>query len=846
MDARNLLPVPVIDKRDEFAQLDPPYPHKWYRIVTDQPLYRWLGQQGEAFGAPGLEPRWTSSVKDAVGTAYSASSRVWFTCSHGILNEIYHPTIDHAQVRDMEFLVTDGETFAHEEKRDLLSTFEYIHPETLGVRYVNRDPDGRYSLTKEIICDPHHSVVLLRVRLEGHPELVPRLKVYALLAPHLDGGGKGNTARAVDIAGHKMLLAWKNQWSLAMGASCGFSRVSCGFVGASDGWRDLVEDFRMDWEFGSATGGNLAVMGELNLEAARDDGSREFTLAIGIGEGQHTALQKTVSALSMPFMQHRDRFIEQWHRVANPEWLAAKSCDGGRLMRASHNVLLAHEDKTYSGAFVASASIPWGQVHGDDDLGGYHLVWTRDMVQTATAMLACGRAETARRALVYLACTQQPDGGFAQNFWVDGRPYWSGVQLDEVAFPLILAWRLWKADGLGEMDIFPFVERAAGFLVRNAPITHQERWEESAGYSPSTLAAVIAGLICAGEMARARDSSELATHFEDFADWIERHLEDWTVTNNGVLLPTVSRHYMRIRPPEQGEAYACESCGTEMIRVANRPPGSRYEFEAREIVDAGFLELVRYGVRRADDPLIVDSLKVVDAVLKRGLPQGPGWLRYNWDGYGQRADGGPYQGWGKGRVWPLLTGERAHYELAAGNDIAPLIETYERFATCGQMLPEQVWDEANRPASRLMLGQPAGSAVPLVWAHAEYLKLLRSAVDGKVFDRIDPVYERYCVPQGRRGLRRNLEIYSQHRPIQKIAAGDTLRILDESRFEVVWSADGWQTTNTTQSRTLGSAGHSADLTTAAEARSGLLFWTLHWPEQDRWLGYNVEVKVEAK
>ena len=206
-------------------------------------------------------------------------------------------------------------------------------------------------------------------------------------------------------------------------------------------------------------------------------------------------------------------------------------------MRTSHNVLLAHEDKTYSGAFVASASIPWGQVKGDDDLGGYHLVWTRDMVQTATALLACGRVETARRALVYLACTQQPDGGFAQNFWIDGTPYWSGLQLDEVAFPLILAWRLWKADGLADMDIFPFVERAAGFLVRHSPITNQERWEENAGYSPSTLAAVIAGLICAAEMARAHDAMELAVFLEEFADWIEKHLEDWTVTNNGVLHP---------------------------------------------------------------------------------------------------------------------------------------------------------------------------------------------------------------------------------------------------------------------------------------------------------------------
>ncbi len=821
-------------------------------------MYKWLEQQGEAFGAPGLAPRWTSSVKDAVVTAYAGSSRVWFTCSHGILNEVYHPTIDHAQVRDMEFLVTDGETFVHEEKRDLKTSFEYIDPGALGVRYVNRDPEGRYTLTKEMICDPHHGVVLQHVRVEGRADLVPRLKVYALLAPHLNGGGKGNSARALDLAGHKVLLAWKNEWSLAMTASCGFSRMSCGYVGASDGWQDLMQNLAMDWEFGSARDGNVAVMGEIDLGCigrngnggvARVDGDaavREFTLAIGIGEGHHTALQKTVGSLAVPFAQQRERFIEQWRRASHPDWLQAHARDGGKLMRASHAVLLAHEDKAYSGAFVASASIPWGQVKGDDDLGGYHLVWTRDMVQTATALLACGRSETALRALVYLACTQQPDGGFAQNFWIDGTPYWSGKQLDEVAFPLMLAWRLWKADGLGNLPVFPFVERAAGFLVRNAPITHQERWEENAGYSPSTLAAVISGLICAAEIARAHESDELAVYLEEYADWIESHLEDWTVTNNGVLDAEVKRHYMRIRPPECGAAYAHESCGKEMLRLANRPPGTRYEFEAREIIDAGFLELVRYGVRRADDPLIVDSLKVADAVLRRELPQGPGWLRYNWDGYGQRPDGGPYQGWGQGRVWPLLTGERAHYELAAGREIGGLIETYERYASCGQLLPEQVWDEADRPERSLQTGKPAGSAVPLVWAHAEYLKLLRSATDGKVYDRIDPVYERYCEPEGRRRRRRDMEIYSRRRPIQQIAAGQTLRILDEGHFDVVWTSDGWKTVHGAVSRGQGSAGFSADLTPPAGCEE--VEWTLHWnelgTERDAWLGYNIRVKVD--
>ena len=197
-------------------------------------------------------------------------------------------------------------------------------------------------------------------------------------------------------------------------------------------------------------------------------------------------------------------------------------------------------------------------------------------------------------------------------------------------------------------------------------------------------------------------------------------------------------------------------------------------------------------------------------------------------------------------MWPLFTGERAHYELAAGRDPAPLIATYEHFATPGQMMPEQVWDEADRPDLDLELEEPAGSAVPLVWAHAEYLKLLRSAVDGKVFDRIDCVYDRYCEPSGRKQLHTHLEFYSRRRPIQKIMAGDTLRILDDSQFEVLWSADNWKTTETAPSRSIGSSGHCADVSTASDQQSGDLSWTLHWPDQNRWLGYNVEIRIEGQ
>jgi glucoamylase len=805
--------------------------------MTDlAPQYHWLDQQGPAFGAPGLEPRWTSSAKSAVGTAYAASSRAWFTISHGILNEIYYPTIDRPQMRDMELLITDGETFFHEEKRDLVHKFSYIDSDALAVRIVSSDREGRYSITKEIINDPHYPVVLMRVRLEGNEQVIPRLKLYALLSPHVDGGGAGNSARVADVAGKKVLVAWKGHTALTLAADCGFRRASCGYVGTSDGWQDLRHDLTMDWEFGSALDGNIALMGQID-----PNHTREFTLAIGFGEGPHAALSTTMGALSSPFDKHLTRFIEQWHRAASPKELAAHSCDGGRLLQVSHNVVLAHEDKTYAGAFIASASIPWGYAKGDDDLGGYHLVWTRDMVQSATALLACGRVDTARRALVYLACTQKPDGSFAQNFWIDGTPYWTGIQLDEVAFPIMLAWRLWKLDGLGKFDVFPFVERAAGFLVRYAPVTQQERWEENSGYSPSTLAAVIAGLICAAELAHAHGSPELGKFLEEHADWIESHLDDWTTTNDGVLHPDVKRHYMRIRPPQCWEPYAKEGCEHQIVRLNNREPGERFEFEAREIIDAGFLELVRYGVRAADDPLIIDSLKVVDRILKIDTPKGPCWRRYNHDGYGQRKDGGPYQGFGQGRAWPLLGGERAHYELAAGKDIKDLIKTYESFASEGGMMPEQIWDEPDKAG--LILGGPAGSAMPLVWAHAEYLKLLRSVHDGRVYDCVAAVEERYAKRDKKKHKPCKLEVFKLRRPLNAMPAGNTLRIISARHFRAVWTVDNWKTVAAVESSTIGWAGSFADLPTPG-GQAGQLSFTLFWPEENRWEGRNFNIELQ--
>jgi glucoamylase len=808
--------------------------------MSDGTRYQWLDDDGPAFGAPGVEPRWTSSKKDAVSTAYAASSRVWFTVSHGTLNEIYFPTIDRPQTRDMELLFTDGESFFHEEKRDLTYDFHYVDKDAPAVRVVGTDPRGRYTVTKEMVADPHHSVVLMKVKITGDEEVLSRMKCYPLLAPHLNGGGAGNSARSVLVAGKRVLLAWRGPVSLAMGADCGFTRSSCGYVGTSDGYQDLLADMKMTWSFGQALDGNIAVMGEIDVAK-----NREFTLAIGFGEGHHAALSDMMQSLATPYTTHCERFLEQWTRAKAKVDVEPASTDGGRLARVSNNVIVTHEDKTYAGAFIASASIPWGASKGDDDLGGYHLVWTRDMVQSASALLAVGKKETALRALVYLACTQKPDGSFAQNFWVDGTPYWTGIQLDEVAFPIMLAWRLWKMGALQDFKVFPFVHSAAAFLVRYAPITQQERWEEAAGYSPSTLAAVIAALVCAADLARAHEAGELASYLEEYADWIEAHLDEWTTTDDGVLLPGVKRHYMRLRPPAPGEPFYNPDIPQGHLMLANRAPEEKKIFEAREIIDAGFLELVRYGIRRAADPLILDSLKVVDHVLKIETPNGTCWRRYNHDGYGQRKDGGPYIGWGQGRAWPLLGGERGHYELAAGHDPKPYITAMEHFSSKGGMLPEQVWDAPDDPEDEMYFGQSAGSAQPLVWAHSEYLKLLRSTMDGEVFDCVSVVKERYGVAPGTRKFKSTVEIFQTSRPLSTIVAGMTLRVVDTARFKMVYSTDNWKTTLNKESRPVGNVGFFADIDTAA-AQTGKIRFTFYWPDQDKWLGRNIEVEVVAE
>ena len=731
-----------------------------------------------AFGPYGTQPRWTQGNKDGVGTAYSTASRVWFTLWNGVLTELYFPTIDRPQTRDLQYLVTlNGEFLA--EKKHLESTTERMWTHALGYRVTNRDPQGRFEIVKEIIASPLSSCVLQQTQVTGDDDILNALQLYVLCAPHINVAGWGNNAQILTVAGRTILTATREGTWLAIAATVPFAKASAGYVGSSDGWQDLNDNAQMDYEADRAVDGNTALTAELDWR--RD----KFTLGIAFGDCRHAAITTVLQALNEPFEDQKEQYRKQWEPpCCNDvrEALVEQAQDDGKLYYTSLSLLMSHEDKTYHGALIASLAIPWGHIKGDEEDGGYHLVWVRDMVNSARGLLAAGNRDTPLRALIYLATSQQPDGGFPQNFWINGEGHWFGVQLDQVALPIILAYTLHCEEGLHQFDPYPMVERAASFLIEQGPATEQERWEEASGYSPSTLATSIAALICAARFAHMREEPETAAFLEDYADFLEDHLEAWTVTTEGTLLEGVPRHYIRVLPADMDDPTPCEDPNKATLYIINRPQDDQ-AFPAKDVVDGGFLELVRYGIRSPHDPLIVDSLKVLDATLKTETPSGIGWHRYNHDGYGQKDDGTAFDGTGTGRIWPLLSGERAHYELAAGHDVMPLVKSLEGFANETGMLPEQSWDTDDIPEAHMYLGRPTGSAMPLMWAHAEYIKLLRSLSDGQVFDTIPELVERYQQP---RENRRYLEVWKPTRRATQIKPGYILRVQVPDPFTLRW------------------------------------------------------------
>ena len=789
-------------------------------------------------GWPGIAPRWTSSVKSGIGTALNPHSRVWYTVSHGILNEVYFPRVDQACTRDLGLIVTDGHNYFSEEKRHCRFENKPFEPGIPVYQLTNTSLDGRYRIHKEVFSDPYRHVVLQRVHFEPLQGRLQDYRCYALLAPHLGNWGYGNTGWINDYKGHPMLYAQREHLTLAFACSTPWLERSVGFVGYSDGWQDLSQNFRMTWHYTRAENGNLALTGEVDLAACEG----KFVLALGFGRNCWESGQQVLSSLLEDGDEIRKHFVQQWktwHDSLMPIDQPPREYD---LYRTSMAVLRSHESKDFVGGVIASLSIPWGFNKGDEDLGGYHLVWPRDLVETAGALVAGEAIVDALRVLRYLESTQEGDGHWAQNLWLDGRPYWAGIQMDETAFPILLLDLLRReaGDSLGDLHRWwPMVRGAASFIVQNGPVTQQDRWEEDGGYSPFTLAVEVAALLAAADVAEAVGNPVAAAYLRETADAWNDNIERWTYAIDGELARRVGveGYYVRIAPETDGAASPLQG----FVPIKNRAPNES-SAQATQVISPDSLALVRFGLRAPDDPKIVNTIKVIDQVLRATLPQGPCWYRYNGDGYGEHEDGSPFDGTGIGRPWPLLAGERAHYELAAGRpDVADALMRVMEASTAGagRLIPEQVWDSVDLPELELFKGKPTGSACPLVWAHAEYIKLRRSLREGRIFDQPRQTVQRYLVEKRR--CQHFLWIFNNK--VRTLPCGKILRIALLSPAVVHWSLDNWKTAFDTHTRDTSLGVHVVDLPTEKMPTNRPIVFTFRWEPEGRWEGVNYSVVV---
>jgi glucoamylase len=786
-------------------------------------------------GAPGIEPRWTSSAKSAIGTALASESRVWFTISHGILDEIYTPRLDSACTRDFGLIVTASGYFS-EEKRDTDNYIEMVEEGVPAFRLVNMARDGRYRITKTIFSDPLREVVLQDIHFEALVGALSDYAVHAIIAPHLVNAGNDNTAWISDFKGHQMLFAEGRGTSLAVASSVPWLARSAGYVGVSDGWQTLFHGEGLRPEFERAEKGNVALSGTLDLSAS---GGRA-TLAIGFGVLPESAALRTLLSLQSPLPSMLKSYCADWQEWQKTLMPLDELRGHGRpnRYRVSTAVLASHRDDA-SGAIIASLSIPWGFSKGDNDLGGYHLVWPRDLVETAGGLLAAGSKTGAKSVLDYLQATQEADGHWSQNSWLDGRPYWKGVQIDETGFPVLLYDMLLRASVIEPADrgrYTQMIEAAAGYIIRNGPVTQQDRWEEDSGYSPFTIAVEIAALLAAAEALDAAGKCATAGYLRETADYWNEQIENWTYAADTEMSRKlgIAGYYMRIGYSE-GDVI---NRSRGFIPIRNRSDGNA-AVEAGLLISPDALALVRFGLRAANDPRILDTITAIDSLLKRDLPAGSYWYRYNNDGYGEHADGAPFDGAGIGRLWPLLTGERAHYELAAGKpaEAKRLLATLEASASSSGLLPEQIWDQEDIPERELFLGRPSGSAMPLVWAHAEHIKLLRSLKDGAVFDMPPQPFIRYVknapppAPVVWRMTSESLEIM----------VGRTLRLEFLEPAIVHWSSNNWASTTDSKANATGLGTYICDLPTASLANGDVVVFTVDWTQQNKWAGTNYRV-----
>ncbi len=723
----------------------------------------------EAPGQPGAAPTWTSSAKDVVGGSLGPA-RLWFTLGFGIITEIYYPRVDLPQMRDLGFIVADGAGFWVEVKR--LGTYEVrlLAPGVPAVEILHRHP--RFQLRLRITPDPSRDVLLVEAALSGDPGL----RLYALLAPRLGATGEGNLAEVRRYRGRKVLWAEQGPFGLALLAVDPRQRdaigaASVGYVGASDGWQNFATHGALTWRYERAGPGNVAMVAAL---------PSEVVLALGFAATKQAAATLASSSLTEPFASVLLRQIsdwQSWYANANRRdpirWDAPDALKSQFMTSAM--VLRCHLDKTYPGAMVASLSIPWGD--RGTERGGYHLVWPRDLVQCATALLALGAEEEARNALRYLIATQREDGHWEQNQWLGGRPYWQGRQLDQTACPVVLAALLAERDALGGTEVADMIAAALGYLIRTGPVSDQDRWEESAGITPYTLACAIAALVAGAGFLPLR-LRWLALVVADF--W-NAEIERWLVARAAPSADgaEIAAHYVHLAP---AAILADSAALSRPIPLHNQPEPRA--LAATDLISLDFLALVRMGLRRADDPLIVASVALADRLLKTDTPNGPAWHRYTGDGYGETESGEPFTGAGRGRAWPLLAGERGHYELAAGRDPLALLETIAKMAGKGGMIPEQVWDAEAIPRRYLFPGRPTGSATPLAWAHAEFVKLVISRNANRAVDAPEVLSRRYRArhrPPAR-------SVWAPWAPIGRMRAGSRLVMVLAESAEITWAA----------------------------------------------------------
>ncbi|MFG2196745.1 glucan 1,4-alpha-glucosidase [Streptomyces sp. NPDC048639] len=691
---------------------------------------------GDAPGGPGADATWTTGDKEGVGTALSERSKVWYTLTGGGMSEVYYPSADTPNVRQMQFAVTDGNSFTQREDQHTEHTVRLVDSDSLTYRQTTTDKAGRWRLTKTYVTDPDRSSVLVNVRfkaLKGGP-----YQLYVLFDPSLAGDSGNDIGRS---SGDALVTTDSHKDGApvagALAVSTGFSGTTTGYVGSSsDGWTDLDRHHKLTATHSRAGAGNINQVGRIPVAAG---GTTDVTLALGFGGNGKDALSTARASLARPFDTTARRYRSGWQQYlaglrAVPRQL--RGTDMEKQYRASVMTVRAHEDKTYPGAFSASLTIPWGQSvkadGGGGGGGGYHFVWARDEYQQVTGLLAAGDTAAARRAVKWLFTRQQlPDGHFPQTSHTDGTPDQTNIQLDETAFPILLAWQVGRHDRAFYRD---HVRKAADYLVAHGPSTPQERWEETGGYSPSTLADMIAALTAAADIARRNGDGAGAAVYQATADSWQRQVEKWTYTTNGPIGD--GKYYLRI----SGSGDPNDGAVRNWANGAGPHPENA-------LTDAGFLELVRLGVKSPHDPYVAHSLAAVDASLKVRTPSGELWRRYTYDGYGETADGAPWTGKGVGRPWPLLSGERGEYELARGGDAMTHLRTMAATANDGYMIPEQVWDRPEPTDHGHVFGKGTGSAAPLAWAMSQYVRLAQGIRAGAPVETPRVVARRYATGQ---------------------------------------------------------------------------------------------------